>query len=57
MNYCDECGTKLRKNTKFCPECGKKVNDMKTKGDTYKFRVLFLNSKEASFLPGGNIPS
>lgn len=33
INYCEECGTKLEKDSIFCPECGFKVNqgEIKTK--------------------------
>ena len=24
-NFCDNCGTKLTKSAKFCPECGKEI--------------------------------
>ena len=24
-NYCENCGTKVSKSAKFCPECGKEI--------------------------------
>lgn len=31
ISYCEECGSKLEKDTIFCPECGNKVKDEETK--------------------------
>ena len=28
MQYCSKCGAKLRKNAKFCHECGTRVRDI-----------------------------
>lgn len=28
-NLCSRCGTRVRKNTKYCPKCGKKIQTKK----------------------------
>ena len=31
MSYCGKCGTKLDKNTKYCPSCGSEIIQSKPK--------------------------
>jgi len=50
MKYCSECGAKLIENNVFCPECGKRLNDIKrTEGKDIQSQYELTIIRESQF--------
>ena len=43
MNYCKECGNKLKLTSKFCTQCGKKIHSKTDNFDNNKYEFSFIN--------------
>lgn len=55
MKYCDNCGSKLEENQKFCSKCGKsliidKNNEIKKSNIRFIFNILKVILYIASFI-------